>query len=183
MPWTPPSPSQRVQRWSSAITPPQAVTSCFDLLIGALHSSWKVSFCYMFAYFFCFSLINYNYMLFHLCLYISLIWLQSASPNVTAPDRAVISKGFVFFLLLYCFLLLSHNLSSKWFYSISELFLKLDGVIPDVFMTWKDFQWVLGSHHSLGGITWEKMMLCMSFASICSSFRFNPGILLIEEGL
>lgn len=100
MPWTPP-----ISLWAWPVPifcccPLWAVTSWFDLLTGVLHSSWQASFCYMFAYFFCFHLINYNYTLFHLCLYdISLIWLHSAPQNVTAPDRAVISKGFVFFPL------------------------------------------------------------------------------------
>ena len=89
---------------------PQAVTSCSDLLTGALHSSWKVSFCYMFAYSFCFSLINYNYRLFHLCLYdISLFWLQSASQMLLPLIELLFPKALYFF---YCFLLLSHNLSS-----------------------------------------------------------------------
>ena len=101
-------------------------------------------------------------------------------PKMLLPLIELLFPKVLYFF--HCFLL-SHNLSSKWLYFISELFLKLDGAIPDVFRMWKDFQRILGSHNSLGGITWGRMRPCVSVASICSSFSFNSRILLTDEGL
>ena len=106
-------------------------------------------------------------------------------PKMLLPLIELLFPKVLYFF--HCFLL-SHNLSSKWLYFISELFLKLDGAIPDVFRMWKDFQRILGSHNSLGGITWGRMRPCVSVASICSpnsvfekqSFEFfiQPSLLI-----
>lgn len=78
----------------------------------------------------------------HCFVFVSMTYLPSDCSQLPKMLLLLIEllflKGFLF--VFHCFLLLSHNLSFKWFYSIFELFLKIDGVIPDVFVTWKDFQ-------------------------------------------
>lgn len=102
------------------------------------------------------------------------------SPNVSASDAAVISRRILFVFL--CFFFLSHNLSSKWIYSIFELFLKIDGIIPDVSLTRKDFWWIIESPEFLGEVIWDPGPLSLCCLCLFVFFFGNPRTLVIEEG-
>lgn len=94
------------------------------------------------------------------------------SPNVSASDAAVISRRILFVFL--CFFFLSHNLSSKWIYSIFELFLKIDGIIPDVSLTRKDFWWIIESPEFLGEVIWDPGPLSLCCLCLFVFFFWKP---------
>lgn len=125
-PWILPSPSERVQRRPSAV----AAFGLWLLFPSAyarapflLESVFLLHVCVLFLF------PSYKLQLYS----VSSLSMTSVSSDCSQLPKMLLPliellfpKALYFF---HCFLLLSRNLSSKWFYSISELFLKLDRAI------------------------------------------------------